>query len=163
MSRRCFKKDTHESGPVDINNVIRSVLTLTHIDLRKHNIESQISLDGHLPPVIGNEVQLQQVLLNLVMNAVEAMSSMQPRVLSIRSERSGNNSVHVSVGDTGTGIDPSNMDRVFKPLFTTKSRGMGMGLSICHSIIESHGGRIWATPDAAQGTIFHFELPRTSG
>ena len=156
-----FRKDTQEKGPVDVNKLIRSVLGLVYIDLRKHSIESRTGLADDLPAVIGNEVQLQQVILNLVMNGIEAMSSTEPRVLSIKSAYSGHNGVHVSIEDTGSGIDPSNVDRVFKPLFTTKAHGMGMGLSICRSIIEAHGGRIWASVAATRGSIFQFELPTT--
>jgi C4-dicarboxylate-specific signal transduction histidine kinase len=157
--RAMFRKDTEEKGLVDINKLIRSVLGLVYMDLRKHNMESQTNLAENLPPVIGNEVQLQQVVLNLVMNAIEAMSSVDRRVLSIKSVSSDLNNVHVSIGDTGSGIDPSNIDRIFKPLFTTKARGMGMGLSICRSIIESHNGRISASAGPSGGTIFQFELP----
>jgi C4-dicarboxylate-specific signal transduction histidine kinase len=157
--RAMFRKDTQEKGPVDVNKLIRSVLGLVYIDLRKHSIELRAALIEGLPPVIGNEVQLQQVILNLVMNAIEAMSSAEPRLLSIKSEVAEHDTVHVSIADTGSGIEPSNMDRIFKPLFTTKARGMGMGLSICRSIIESHHGRIWASAGASRGSIFQFELP----
>jgi signal transduction histidine kinase len=105
---------------------------------------------------------LQQVILNLVMNAIEAMQSVRPRVLKVKSEQSKPEMVHVSIEDTGTGIDPSNHNRVFSPLFTTKERGMGMGLSICHSIIENHNGRIWVSPGVTRGSIFQFELPTKS-
>jgi signal transduction histidine kinase len=93
------------------------------------------------------------------MNAIESMESAEARELQIQSEHSKPGFVYVSVEDTGTGIDPSNLERVFKPLFTTKSRGMGMGLSICRSIVESHGGRIWVSAGASKGSIFRFELP----
>jgi signal transduction histidine kinase len=156
-----FRKDAVEKHPVDINKVIRSVLALTYMDMRKHSIENKIVLAEHLPPVAGNEIQLQQVIMNLVMNAIEAMSSSEPRVLSIRSEPGPNYRVLISMEDTGTGIEPEQMDRIFEPLFTTKARGMGMGLSICHSIIESHGGKIWASPAVPRGTHFHMELPAT--
>jgi signal transduction histidine kinase len=109
--------------------------------------------------VEGDKVQLQQVVLNLVMNAIEAMQSVRPRVLKVKSEQSKPEIVHVSFEDIGTGIDPSNLNRVFSPLFTTKERGMGMGLSICHSIIENHNGRIWVSPGVIRGSIFQFELP----
>jgi C4-dicarboxylate-specific signal transduction histidine kinase len=157
--RAMFRKDTQQKGPVDINKLIRSVLGLVYMDLRKHSIEGRMDLGEDLPTVIGNEVQLQQVILNLVMNAIEAMSSAEPRVLSIKSDYSGTKTVHVSIEDTGSGIDPLNMDRIFQPLFTTKARGMGMGLSICRSIIESHAGRIWVSAGASRGSIFQFELP----
>ena len=118
-----------------------------------------MNLSEQLPPVIGNEVQLEQVILNLVMNAIESMDSAEPRVLSIKSEITEHNGVRVSIADTGSGIDPANLNRVFKPMFTTKARGMGMGLSICKSIIESHNGRIWVTAGSPRGSIFQFELP----
>jgi signal transduction histidine kinase len=157
--RAMFRKDTQEKASVDINKLIRSVLGLVNSDLRRHSIESRTTLGEGLPPVIGNEVQLQQVVLNLVMNAIEAMSSAERRVLSIKSSRTVHKTVYVSIEDTGSGIDPSNLNRVFQPLFTTKARGMGMGLSICRSIIEGHGGRIWVTAGALKGSIFQFELP----
>jgi signal transduction histidine kinase len=93
------------------------------------------------------------------MNAMDAMRSVQPRVLSIKTALNGGDGVHISIADTGIGIDPSNLDQIFKPLFTTKEHGMGMGLSICRSIIENHGGRIWASPGAPNGTVVQFELP----
>jgi signal transduction histidine kinase len=157
--RAMFRKDTEKKNPTDVNKFIRSVLGLVRSDLRKCSIECQVNLDEKLPPVIGNEVQLQQVTMNLVMNAIEAMSATEPRVLSIKSVVTGHNTVRVSIEDTGSGIDPSNMDRIFKPLFTTKARGMGMGLSICRSIIESHDGRIWVSAGASRGSTFQFELP----
>jgi signal transduction histidine kinase len=157
--RALFKKDTQEKAPFDVNEVIRSVLGLVYFDLRKHSVESRISLGEHLPPLLGNAVQVQQVILNLIMNAVEAMSSAEPRVLTVTSELTGHGSVHVSIGDSGSGIDPSNLEHIFRPLFTTKGRGMGMGLSICRSIIEDHGGKIWVSPGATKGSIFQFELP----
>ena len=97
------------------------------------------------------------------MNAIESMHSLQPRVPDVQSELSKSDFVHVSIEDTGTGVDSSDVDRIFNPLFTTKTRGMGMGLSICRSIIESHGGRIWVSPGASGGSIFHFELPTKVG
>jgi C4-dicarboxylate-specific signal transduction histidine kinase len=158
--RSMFKKEeTQEKAALDINERIRSVLALIYFDLRKHSIEARISLGEHLPPVLGNSVQLQQVILNLMMNAIEAMSSTEPRVLSIKSELIRNDLVRVTVEDTGSGIKGSKVNDIFTPLYTTKARGMGMGLSICRSIIEEHGGKIWATPSATRGMIFQFELP----
>jgi len=119
-----------------------------------------VNLNEQLPPVIGNEVQLEQVILNLVMNAIESMNlAAEPRVPSIKSEITERNGLRVSIGDTGSGIDPANLNRVFEPMFTTKARGMGLGLSICKSIIESHNGRIWVSANAPRGSIFQFELP----
>jgi signal transduction histidine kinase len=157
--RELFRKDTREKTSIDLNTLIHSVLAIVSIDLHKHDIENQLALSEQLPPVIGNEVQLQQVILNLVINAIESMNTAQPRVLSIKSEITGHNGVHVSIADTGSGIDLANLDRLFKPMFTTKTRGMGMGLSICKSIIESHNGKIWVSAGAPRGSIFQFELP----
>ncbi len=157
--RAVFRKDTNEKVPVDVNRVVLEVLALGQNEFQKHHIEVHTDLDDRLPSVTGNRVQLQQVVLNLVMNAVEAMHSAQPRRLRVQSRLSKPGVVHVSIEDTGTGVDPANVDRIFKPLFTTKASGMGMGLSICRSIIESHNGRIWVSPGAERGSIFEFELP----
>ena len=132
---------------------------LVSADLRKHQIELKMELNDQLPSVLANHIQLQQVILNLVVNAIDAMRSVHPRVLSVKSKLTGLNSVHVSIEDTGIGIGLADVNRIFEPLFTTKKHGMGMGLSICHSIIEHHGGRIWASPGASRGTILQFELP----
>ena len=157
--RAMFKHDVQEKTLVDINKLVSSVLALARIDLHKHKTELQAQLDDRIPEVLGNQVQLQQVILNLVTNAIESMSSLQTRVLRIKTELSQSNKVHVSIEDTGTGIKPSDVARVFQPMFTTKARGMGMGLSICQSIIENHDGRIWVSPGANGGSIFQFELP----
>ena len=158
-----FSKENHDKAEIDINKLISTVMNLVSVDLRKHRIELKMELDDQLPPVLANHVQLQQVILNLVMNAIDAMRSVQSRVLSAKSSLNGRNSVHVSIEDTGIGIDPTNIDRIFERLFTTKRNGMGMGLSICHSIIENHGGRIWASPAVGRGSIFQFELPINAG
>jgi signal transduction histidine kinase len=162
--RGLFGKDPQEKTPCDVNKLIRTVLALVYIDLRKHSIETQVNLSEELPPVIGNAVQLQQVILNLVMNAIESMASAaEPRVLSITSKSNEHNTVLVSIADTGSGIDVANLSRIFNPMFTTKARGMGMGLSICKSIIESHNGLIWVSVGVPRGSIFHFELPVRQG
>ncbi|HEY6255707.1 MAG TPA: ATP-binding protein [Xanthobacteraceae bacterium] len=160
--RAMFKKDTQVSGRVDINEVIVLVLQLTRVELRKHDIDVRTQLTMFLPPVVGDAVQLQQVILNLVMNAIEAMHSSSRRILRIKSELDKSRSVHVSVEDTGTGIDPSSLDRVFKPLYTTKATGMGMGLTICHSIIARHDGRIWVSAGSDGGSAFQFIVPTMS-
>jgi signal transduction histidine kinase len=157
--RAMFKKDAPQKASTDINQIIRTVLSIVRVELEKHGVELQTRFDEHLPTVQGDKVQLQQVVLNLVMNAIESMHSVQPRMLKIQTKQAGSGLVHVSIEDTGTGVDPSNLERIFKPMFTTKASGMGMGLSICHSIIESHDGRIWVSPAVKQGSIFQFELP----
>jgi signal transduction histidine kinase len=160
--REMFKKETQARNPIDINKLIFGVLAIVRHELKKRGVELRTELDESLPALEGDRVQLQQVVLNLVMNAIEAMPVV-PRILSIRSCISKPNFVRVAVEDTGTGIDPSNHDRIFNPMFTTKERGMGIGLSICHSIIESHNGRIWVTRGIDKGSIFQFELPTYVG
>jgi signal transduction histidine kinase len=163
MSAGYSRRIRRNKVPSDVNKLIGTVLGLVYIDLRKHSIETQMNL-SELPPVIGNEVQLQQVILNLVMNAIESMvSAAEPRVLSIKSESTEHNSVLISIADTGRGIDVRNLNRIFKPMFTTKARGMGMGLAICKSIIESHDGQIWVSAGVPRGSIFNFELPVRQG
>jgi signal transduction histidine kinase len=142
-----------------MSSPIFAVLSILRHDLQKNGVEIQADLDDRLPAVEGNKVQLQQVILNLTMNAIEAMHATQPRILKVRTELGKPATVHVSISDTGTGIDPANVDHVFGALFTTKERGMGMGLSICKSVIENHNGRIWVTTGSMRGTTFHFELP----
>jgi signal transduction histidine kinase len=158
--RAMFKKDGQDSGPVDINRVIASVLSLMRIELQKHDISVRTELGHGLPPAFGHEVQLQQVLLNLIINAKEAMQTADvPRTLRIKSELNESGEVQVSVEDTGPGLPASDIDQIFQPMFTTKTRGMGMGLSICRRIIRAHGGRIWAAKSGAAGLIFCFALP----
>ncbi len=157
--RSMFRKDAQDKSWIDINKLIGTVLELLRIDLRKHQIDFELELYDQIPPVFGNQVQLQQVILNLIMNAIDSMRSVQPRVLSVKSKLNGHDSVQLSIEDTGIGIDPANLAQIFKPMFTTKKHGMGMGLSICQSIIELHEGKIWVTAGNNGGTIFSFELP----
>jgi signal transduction histidine kinase len=157
--RSMLRKDTDARSLIDINKLIWTVLGLVWIDLRKYEIEVDTKLNEQLSPVRGNEVQLQQTILNLITNAIESMHSVDRRVLRIRSESDGSAGVHVSIEDTGTGIDQSNVDSLFKPMFTTKAAGMGMGLAISRSIIEKHGGRIWISSGIEKGSIFHFSIP----
>jgi signal transduction histidine kinase len=161
--RGMFKKETQARNPIDINKLILTVLAIVRHELLKHGVELRTELDESLPTLEGDRVQLQQVVLNLVMNAIEAIQTETLRILSIRSRVSKPNFIHVAVEDTGTGIDPSNHGQIFDPMFTTKERGMGLGLSICRSIIESHMGRIWVTPGTDKGSIFQFELPTNVG
>ena len=157
--RSMLRKDKQDKSPVDVNKLIWTVLGLVWIDLRKHEIALDTKLNEQLPSVQGNEIQLQQVILNLITNAIESMHSVEHRVLRVRSESSEPGVIHVSIEDTGTGIDHSDLDSIFKPVFTTKSTGMGMGLAICRSIAEGHGGRIWISQGVEKGSIFHISLP----
>jgi signal transduction histidine kinase len=158
--RALFRKDAQQPGTVEINKVILSVLALVRIELEKHDIEVHTQLDHGLPAMAGNEVQLQQVVLNLVMNAKDAMQSTpSQRELRVQSQRSADGRVQVSIEDSGSGISPSDVKRIFQPMFTTKAHGMGMGLSICRSIVEAHHGTIWAEARTGVGSAFRFSLP----
>jgi PAS domain S-box-containing protein len=159
--RAMFKKDTHEKTLLDINDVVREVFALLRAELQKHDIVVTYRLAKEVPRVLVDRVQLQQVILNLVMNAIDAISLVidRPRMLRVSSERNNPDGVIVTLEDSGTGLDPKNIDRIFQPFFTTKSHGMGMGLSICRSIIEAHRGRLSASPGRPHGTAFHVVLP----
>lgn len=159
--RLLLKKCEVERLPVDVNNVVLDVLKLVSSDLVNHNIIVQVDLDRKLPAVIGDRVQLQQVLLNLIMNACEAMTHTKAnnRRLFVCTELTGVDKAQVSVRDLGSGIPPENLASVFEPFFTTKLPGMGLGLSICRTIISAHGGQLWASNNTGSGAIFHFTLP----
>ena len=158
--RAMVKRDGRNRTPLDLNELVREVLALTERELQRGRISVELRLHEHLPPVKADRVQLQQVLINLITNAIEAMrETKQPRVLMVRSALQEPNRVLISVADSGPGIDPGIVDRIFNPLFTTKSNGMGMGLAICRSIIEGHEGRLWASPGAQGGAAFEFALP----
>jgi PAS domain S-box-containing protein len=146
---------------VDINDVIQEVLALAGHELQKNQVSVDCHLTETLPPVRADRVQLQQVLLNLFMNGVEAMSGAQPRTLSVNSRTDESGNVLVAVGDSGTGFG-SEVDRLFTPFFTTKGNGMGMGLPISRSLIENHGGRLWAAANSPHGAVFSFTLPPAS-
>jgi signal transduction histidine kinase len=151
--RAMVKKGDREQISLNINKLIRDVLVPLLAELRVHQVSVRTELNDTLPDVRGNRVQLQQVILNLIMNALEAMNSMtnRPRVLRLRSEIHERIGVLVSVEDSGAGVDPKDIDRIFDSFFTTKSQGMGMGLSICQSIIEAHQGRLWASSGVDHG------------
>jgi len=156
--RAMFKEGENERGPTNLNNLINTVLVLLRVDLQRDGVRVETRLDEQLPAVTGDPVQLQQVILNLITNAVDAMRTVQPRVLTVQTSRIVGKA-HVSIEDTGPGVRDSDRDRIFNPLFTTKTGGMGMGLSICRSIIENHGGRIWVERVTGPGAVFQFELP----
>jgi signal transduction histidine kinase len=157
--RANFKSDVRERISLDLDELVRETLALARGDLQKHSILIQAEPNRQLPEVRGDRVQLQQVLLNLIMNAVDAMEAKdEPRILSVKSELYDGDRVVISVADTGTGIRSQDIDRIFNPLFTTKPDGMGMGLSICRAIIEAHDGRLWFTPNTPRGAVFQFTL-----
>jgi signal transduction histidine kinase len=157
--RASFKKDVPNRTPLDVNDLIREAVALVRGDLQKHRILVQAEPNEPLPKVRGNRIQLQQVLLNLITNAIDSMAAKdEPRVLCVKSDVHAGGNVKVSVADTGIGIGTHDLDRIFDPLFTTKSDGMGMGLPICRSIIEAHDGRLWVAPNIPQGAVFQFIL-----
>jgi signal transduction histidine kinase len=160
--RAIFKRDRQQLIVLDVNKLILGVLRVLGEELQGHQITVQTELIGDLPPVLADRVQLQQVILNLVMNAIEAMNVVEgrARILRIKSEIHAPDGILVVVADSGSGIDPDDLERIFNAFFTTKARGMGMGLAICRSIVEAHGGRLWASAGVAHGSIFHVVLPR---
>ena len=159
--RSLMNKTVQERTLLDINYLIQEALDLTHGELRKRHVSVQTELANPIPAVVGDRVQLQQVLLNLVLNSIEAMTPVQdrPRILGIRSQLTPHG-VEISLHDTGVGLDPATIQHVFDAFFTTKSSGTGMGLSICRSILDAHGGRIWALSRVPHGAVFRFSLPR---
>jgi PAS domain S-box-containing protein len=159
--RALAKKTEIEKLPLDVNDVAREVISLEQRELVSNHVSLQMELASALPPILGDQVQLQQVMINLVMNGIEAMQSVtdRPRELVIRSRQDGTQQVLVSVTDCGVGISAEDAGRLFDAFFTTKSGGMGMGLSICRSIVEAHGGRLWATATVPHGATFQFTLP----
>src|SRR5580704_14126684 len=162
--RAFIKKETAEKNPLDVNEVIQEVLVLAGRELDDNRVLLNHQLTTDLPFVLADRVQLQQVLLNLIMNGIEALIAVtdRPRLLWVQSRIDGSGEVLVAVSDSGTGFDLE-VDRVFTPFFTTKAKGMGMGLSISRSLVESHGGRLWATPNSPHGAVFSFTLPATVG
>src|ERR1700741_3121561 len=145
---------------VDINSLVEDVVTLTHREAVGQRAEVRTQLASELPPVRGDRIQLQQVLINLVINGIQAMASVtdRARVLVIRTQRHGDDELLVGVEDAGVGIAPENLARLFSAFYTTKPDGMGMGLSISRSIVEAHGGEVWATPNSGPGMTFQFTL-----
>jgi PAS domain S-box-containing protein len=159
--RALLKKSPPHIAPVDLNEVIQEALVLTKHEMLRSGVSARTELADALPIVPGDRVSLQQVILNLVVNAIEAtrMIADGPRELVISSQRDGPGMAVIAVSDSGVGIDDSNLDQIFNAFFTTKQDGMGMGLSISRSIIEMHGGRLWATSNESRGATFRFSLP----
>jgi signal transduction histidine kinase len=159
--RALFCKKDVTSEPVDLNEATLEVVALSLSELERNKVTVRTELAGQLPPVQGDRVQLQQVILNLFLNAADAMSGVndRPRQLLIRTERDAQDRVHMSVRDTGVGLEPQAADKLFDAFYTTKSGGMGIGLSVSRCIIESHKGRLWAAPNEGPGATFAFVIP----
>jgi signal transduction histidine kinase len=160
--RALFAKKTAATEPVDLNEATREVIALSSSELQRNRVKLRAELAEGLPSITGDRVQLQQVILNLLLNASDAMNGVhdRPRELTIRTESDAGDCVRLIVKDAGAGIDPHTMEKLFEPFYTTKSGGMGIGLSVSRSIVESHRGRLWAAPNDGPGATFSFSIPR---
>ncbi|WMT77029.1 MASE4 domain-containing protein [Bradyrhizobium sp. Ash2021] len=162
--RAHFKMGARTRTSLDIDDLIQEALAVVRDKLQTHRVAVQFDPNERLPRITGEQIQLQQVLMNLITNAIDSMvTKNEERVLSIKSEVHHSRYVMVSVEDTGKGLEPGAVDRIFNPMFTTKTHGMGMGLSICRSIIEAHEGQLWVTANEGRGAIFHFTVPVVPG
>ena len=162
--RLLFKKGTPLLELVDVNEVIRDMIVLLHSEATRYNISVRTELAAELPPVLGDRVQLQQVMMNLMLNGIDAMKEVDGvRALAVKSKVSENEEVLVSLSDTGVGLPAQQADQIFNAFFTTKPHGTGMGLRISRSIVESHGGRLWASQNSPRGATFQFSLPTSVG
>jgi C4-dicarboxylate-specific signal transduction histidine kinase len=158
--RELIKKAPRRKDWVDMNEAIHEVIELTRGEAVKNGASVQTALGEGLPLIEGDRVQFQQVALNVIINAIQAMSDAEgPRELTITTAQAEPNGVLVAVKDTGPGLAPASLAQLFAPFYTTKSGGLGIGLSICRSIVEAHGGRLWATANLPRGAIFHFTVP----
>jgi PAS domain S-box-containing protein len=159
--RALIKRTDTQMVPLDVNEIVSEAMNIVEHELLRHRVSQRMELSGDLPVVLGDRIQLQQVLLNLIINGIEAMQPItdRRRELVIRSERDETQQVHVTVLDCGIGLSTESAHRIFDAFITTKTSGMGMGLSICRSIIQAHGGRIWASTNEPFGAAVHFTLP----
>ena len=158
--RQLFKKGAPQTRLVDVSEVIQEMVVLLRSEASRHSVSILTELSEDLPRVVADRVQLQQVLMNLMLNGIEAMKDAEhSRSLRIKSRQEESRQLFVSVTDTGVGLQPEHVDQIFKAFFTSKSQGTGMGLSISRSIVESHGGRMWATPNSGRGATLNFTLP----
>jgi C4-dicarboxylate-specific signal transduction histidine kinase len=163
--RSLINKATPEKAPVRINQIIEETAALAEGQASRNNVSVILDLAADVTEVHGDSIQLQQVILNLAMNGIEAMTSVKdrPRQLFVRSQVDGAGQIRISVQDSGIGVKPEVMARLFEPFFTTRSKGMGMGLAISRSIVEAHGGRLWAESNGSDGALFQLTLPIGDG
>jgi signal transduction histidine kinase len=160
-----FKKDVHGRAWFSVNDLVRDALASLDIDLRTQQVSVSTELREEVPRLFADRGQLQQVFLNLIMNAIESMRSVPDRTRRLRLTSDvvqGSSDILITIEDSGVGIDGKEKDRIFEPFFTTKSTGTGIGLTICRSIVDSHGGSLRASPNKPYGTIFHLVLPITA-
>jgi signal transduction histidine kinase len=160
--RSLFKKAGASKDRLDLNEAIEEVITLTETEARRNKVALRTELAADLPPIMGDRVQLQQVVVNLILNAIEAMATVKDRErdLVIRTQLGEGDEIRVAVRDSGIGVDPLSAERIFDAFHTTKPGGLGMGLSISRSIVESHGGHLWAASNDGPGATFQFTLLR---
>jgi signal transduction histidine kinase len=159
--RALYKKAPPQRDWVDVNEIIREMTLLLHGEATRYAVSTRIDLSTNLPPIMADRVQLQQVLMNLMLNAIEAMKE-TGGILDLKSELDQEGQASICITDSGVGLPTDNTDQIFDAFFTTKPTGSGMGLAISRSIIESHGGRLWATSNLGRGATFHFTLPTAS-
>ena len=158
--RLLFKKGTPQRESLDVNEVIREISGLLRSEVARYSISIRTELAADLPRVMGDRVQLQQVLMNLINNSIDAMKNVDgTRELAIKSRRAENEQLMVSVSDTGEGLPPQQANQIFDAFFTTKVHGTGLGLSVSRSIVASHNGRLWAADNSSRGASFHLMLP----
>jgi signal transduction histidine kinase len=158
--RSQFEKGAPNQESLNVNEIIPETIALLRDEALRHNVSIRTELAADLPPIVGDRVQLQQVAMNLIVNSIEAMKEIDGlREIVIRSQQAENGQILISISDTGVGIRPQLAEQIFDPFFTTKANGTGMGLRICRSIIESHGGRLWAVGSEGRGATFHLNLP----
>jgi two-component system sensor histidine kinase DctS len=153
------RKSEPQRAPCNLNAVVEEAVGFLQPEARKRGVQLELRLDPDLPPVMADRVMLEQVVMNLAKNAVEAMGASERRELTVTTSGGGDGQARVSVADTGPGVPPALRDKLFAPFFTTKAEGMGMGLNICRSIVEFHRGRLWIEPNPGGGSIFSFTLP----
>ena len=161
--RQLFKRGQIQRQPLEANELVRDALRLAQSELAGHAIDVRAKLADDLPPISGDRVQLQQLLLNLIANACHAMADVAPasRRLLVRTAVANDDGVLVTVADAGTGIPPECLPRIFEPFFTTRAEGMGLGLTVCRTIITGHRGKLWAENNLDHGASFHFVVPRS--
>jgi C4-dicarboxylate-specific signal transduction histidine kinase len=159
--RALVKKAPPRKDWVDVNETVLEVIALARSEVNSHGVSLQTRLGDDVPLILGDRIQLQQVILNLMINAIEAMNGISdaPRELVVGSAKDGSQGVLVAVRDSGPGLNPGSLDRLFDAFYTTKPQGMGMGLAVSRSIVEAHGGRLWATANVPYGAIFQLTLP----
>jgi len=159
--RGAVQRREPSTGPTNLNDLLQGSLRLVDHEIRQNSVDVRLDLEQDLSPAFADDIQIQQVAVNLIRNAVDAMRDMpsDQRCLTLTTSVADGDTVEVGVGDTGKGLSDEALGKLFDPFFTTKAEGLGMGLAISRTIIQTHNGRIWATPNSPQGTVFRFVLP----